>query len=84
MASGCITRDQLLEWLSSARGKDKLFRLVGYTSYFVSDSKLLLSLIASAEKSEGKTLSMEEYQTDRLKYMMSGECMCQNQIALVS
>ena len=84
MASGCITRDQLLEWLSSARGKDKLFRLVGYTSYFVSDSKLLLSLIASAENSEGKTLSMEEYQTDRLKYMMSGECMCQNQIALVS
>ena len=84
MASGCITRDQLLEWLSSARGKDKLFRLVGYTSYFVSDSKLFLSLIASAENSEGKTLSMEEYQTDRLKYMMSGECMCQNQIALVS
>ena len=84
MASGCITRDQLLEWLSSARGKDKLFRLVGYTSYFVSDSKLLLSLIASAENSEGKTLSMEEYQTDRLKYMMSGECMCQNQIALES
>ena len=84
MASGCITRDQLLEWLSSARGKDKLFRLVGYTSYFVSDSKLFLSLIASAESSEGKTLSMEEYQTDRLKYMMSGECMCQNQIALVS
>ena len=84
MASECITRDQLLEWLSSARGKDKLFRLVGYTSYFVSDSKLLLSLIASAESSEGKTSSMEEYQTDRLKSMLSGECMCQNQIALVS
>ena len=76
MASGCITRDQLLEWLSSARGKDKLFRLVGYTSYFVSDSKLFLSLIASAENSEGKTFGMEEYQTDRFKYMMSGECMC--------
>ena len=70
MASGCITRDQLLEWLSSARGKDKLFRLVGYTSYFVSDSKLFLSLIASAESSEGKTFSMEDYQTDRLKYSM--------------
>ena len=68
MASGCITRDQLLEWLSSARGKDKLFRLVGYTSYFVSDSKLFLSLIAPAESSEGKTFScMEEYQTDMVK-----------------
>ena len=43
------TTDMLLNWMSSAKGKDKLFRLIGYTSYFVSDSDLILSLVTNSE-----------------------------------
>ena len=52
------TTDLLLNWMSSAKGKDKLFRLIGYTSYFVSDSDLILSLITNSE-SDRKGFEMQ-------------------------
>ena len=41
--------DRLEKWLASSTGKDKLFRLIGYASIFVSGSDSILALVSSPD-----------------------------------